>query len=585
MDALGELTGVDGEPVAWDSAAAVPVLAQVGEVSVTGFGPLTGLLPEPSSAGSGLGEWITPAWRPGSTGADPWDVAPGAARSGLPAGLSVGGQGNLLVGGLEWMQARVYDPASRGFLSTDPLDPVAGSGWSGNPYSFAGNDPRNGSDPWGLRPVTDAELQAYRDSNNGSLRNAASSAGSWISDHKEYIIAGALIVGGVAVMATGVGGPIGAAMIGGALMSGGLSAGMQQHQNGSVDWRQVGVDAAIGGVAGLAGGGAGVAVGRSVARSGMKCLGQNMLTGAAAGAADGGVSGGLHYVTSGQPVTVGGLARATLIGAGEGGAGGAATGGVLTKVSGSACFVAGTEVLLADGTSKAIEDVVIGDLVLAADAETGETQAKPVVDTYVHEDVETWQVETSSGTVTSTAEHPFWVEGRGWTPVRELEPGDKLVDAEGVRVELVSVTSTGQTARVHNLNVEDLHSYYVQAGERSLLVHNTCTSDEISSPLWSSTGSKSSAQNALNHFSDHGADFPHLNNSLKYVAEAQKFLRSPGQGVQSLTRSNGDVVRFDQASNAFGVMTPSGAPRTYFVPDPAQHGFPTNLDYFNAQHW
>ena len=477
VDALGELSAVDGEPVAWDSAAAVPVLAQVGEVSVTGFGPLTGLLPERSSAGSELGEWITPAWRPGSTGADPWDVVPGAAPTGLPAGLSVGGQGNLLVGGLEWMQARVYDPVSRGFLSTDPLDPVPGSGWAGNPYSFAGNDPRNGSDPWGLRPVTDAELQAYRDSNNGSLRNAASSAGSWISDHKEYIIAGALIVGGVAVMATGVGGPIGAAMIGGALMSGGMSAGMQQHQNGSVDWAQVGVDAAIGGVAGLAGGGAGVAVGRSVARSGMNCLGRNMLTGAAAGAADGGVSGGLRYATSGQPVTAGGLARATLIGAGEGGAGGAAAGGVLTKVSGSACFVAGTEVLLADGTSKAIEDVVIGDLVLAADPETGETYAKPVVDTYVHEDVETWEVETSSGTVTSTAEHPFWVDGRGWTPVRELQPGDKLLDAEGVRVELVSVRSTGGTAAVHNLNVEHLHNYHVRAGESCVLVHNMCDVD------------------------------------------------------------------------------------------------------------
>jgi hypothetical protein len=148
-------------------------------------------------------------------------------------------------------------------------------------------------------------------------------------------------------------------------------------------------------------------------------------------------------------------------------------------VSGSACFVAGTEVLLADGTSKAIEDVVIGDLVLAADPETGETHAKPVVDTYVHEDVETWQVETSSGTVTSTAEHPFWVDGRGWTPVRELEPGDKLVDAEGVRVELISVASTGETATVYNLNVEDLHSYHVQAGINFVLVHNECRTTAV----------------------------------------------------------------------------------------------------------
>jgi hypothetical protein len=35
--------------------------------------------------------------------------------------------------------------------------------------------------------------------------------------------------------------------------------------------------------------------------------------------------------------------------------------------------------------------------------------------------------------------------------------------------------------------------------------------------------------------------------------------------------------------NTFGVMDSSGAPRTYFRRDPAQHGYPTNLDYFNAQ--
>lgn len=113
---------------------------------------------------------------------------------------------------------------------------------------------------------------------------------------------------------------------------------------------------------------------------------------------------------------------------------GGATGGVLTKVSGSACFVAGTEVLL-------------GDEVLAADPETGETFGKRVLDTYFHHDVETYVVETSTGTVTSTAEHPFWVDGRGWTPVRDLQPGDKL------------------------------HNYHVQTGDHWVRVHNDCYVD------------------------------------------------------------------------------------------------------------
>ncbi|MEU7583764.1 hypothetical protein AB0B50_40005 [Streptomyces sp. NPDC041068] len=48
-------------------------------------------------------------------------------------------------------------------------------------------------------------------------------------------------------------------------------------------------------------------------------------------------------------------------------------------------------------------------------------------------------------------------------------------------------------------------------------------------------------------------------------------------------RSNGDVLRFNPRTNEFGVKDPSGVPRTYFKPDPTSHGYPTNLDYFNAR--
>ena len=148
---------------------------------------------------------------------------------------------------------------------------------------------------------------------------------------------------------------------------------------------------------------------------------------------------------------------------------------MLTRVSGSACFVAGTQVLMADGTSKAIEDVAVGDEVRAADPETDEVVSRRVLDTYVTPDVATYAVETSGGTVVSTAEHPFWVDGKGWVPVRALLPGDKLVDADGVRVELASVTATGETATVHNFHVEGLHSYHVRAGDGWVRVHNDCS--------------------------------------------------------------------------------------------------------------
>ncbi|HEY9290349.1 MAG TPA: polymorphic toxin-type HINT domain-containing protein, partial [Microlunatus sp.] len=494
VDALGELADLDGQPVAWDTASSTPALAQVGEITISNYGPLTALLPTPGGsqdtgvAGSGIGRvddpgdqpstgWMSPDWRPRSTGEDPWGVAPGAAPAGLPSGVAIGGQANLLVDGMEWMRARVYDPTSRGFLSTDPLDPVPGAGWAGNPYSFAGNDPLNQSDPWGLKPVTDKELQAYRDSNNGAISSAWHATTSWVKNNWEYIAAGAMIVGGVALMCTGIGGPAGIALMAGsgALMSAGASVAIQKHQNGSVDWGQVAVDGAIGAVSGLAGGGAGAAALRAAGKTSLNCFGRSVLTGAAAGAADGGVNGGLSYVTSGQPLTVNGFVDATVNGATTGGVTGGVAGGAMSKVGLGACFVAGTQVLMGDGSSKNIEDIEIGDEVTAADPETGEIHARRVIDTYVHEDVPTYDVVTTSGTVTSTAEHPFYVQGRGWTPVSELQPGDRLVDPKGSEVDVVAVEPTGETATVYNFNVDELHTYHVQTnGETWVRVHNSC---------------------------------------------------------------------------------------------------------------
>lgn len=420
VDALGELAAVDDLPVAWDSAGDLPSLAQIGELSISSYGPLTALLPDAAGRAGEPGEWVTPDWRPRSTGPDPWGVAPGVHRSGLPSGVAIGGQANLLVDGREWMQARVYDPGSRGFLSTDPLEPVLGAGWAGNPYSFAGNDPLNQSDPWGLKPVTDEELQAYRDSNNGALADAASAVTDWVGDNWEYIAAGAMIVAGVALMATGVGGPVGLALAGGAL-SMGMSVAQQKATNGSVDWGQAGMDGLMGMVP---------------------------IPGGAA------LKAGAKYIK---------------------GAGGK----LVSKTAKNGCFVAGTQVLMADGSSKNIEDVQVGDEVTAADPETGETHGRRVVDTYVHENVPTYDVNTTAGTVTSTEEHPFYVQGKGWVPVRDLQPRDALVDPKGEEVEVVSVVPTGETATVHNFHVDELHSYHVQAGGAWLRVHNECVPKHV----------------------------------------------------------------------------------------------------------
>lgn len=102
------------------------------------------------------------------------------------------------------------------------------------------------------------------------------------------------------------------------------------------------------------------------------------------------------------------------------------------------------------------------------------------------------------------------------------------------------------------------------------------------SAMWTSTKTKSAAQNAYKHFKEHGADFG-AQNAVDYVRQSQQFLRNPPAGTKTIVRSKGDVVRYDPNTNTFGVVDKTGAPRTFYKPDPNIHRYKTNMDYFNAQ--
>ncbi|UMP02495.1 polymorphic toxin-type HINT domain-containing protein [Amycolatopsis sp. EV170708-02-1] len=249
-------------------------------------------------------------------------------------------------------------------------------------------------------------------------------------------------------------------------------------------------------------------------------------------------------------------------------------------------FVAGTLVLLAGGVTKPIEEVKVGDEVVATDPETGRTESQPVIATIVGEgqknlvrltvDVD-GPVGDRIGAVIATDEHPFWSPGRAsWVDATDLKAGDNLRTEAGAVVTVVKVDRwEAQRQRVYNLTIDSLHTYHVLVGETPVLVHNT--------NCWSSKSNKTSVENAFGHWQKHKSEFPNLNNAKEYVEAATAFLNSADANVLKRTRQNGDVVRFNPRTNEFGVMDPSGVPRTYFIPNPATHGYPTNLDYFNAQ--
>ncbi|MFK0116140.1 ricin-type beta-trefoil lectin domain protein [Streptomyces sp. NPDC090994] len=146
-------------------------------------------------------------------------------------------------------------------------------------------------------------------------------------------------------------------------------------------------------------------------------------------------------------------------------------------------FVPGTLVLMADGTTKPIEDVENGDKVLATDPETGETAVETVTAEILGKGVKHLvkvEITTADGTtaeVTATDAHPFWVPELGeWIDATDLKPGQWLRTSAGTYVQITAIERwTVQRATVHNLTVSDLHTYYVVAGATPVLVHNCNT--------------------------------------------------------------------------------------------------------------
>ncbi|MFE3284104.1 ricin-type beta-trefoil lectin domain protein [Streptomyces sp. NPDC059233] len=144
-------------------------------------------------------------------------------------------------------------------------------------------------------------------------------------------------------------------------------------------------------------------------------------------------------------------------------------------------FIAGTAVLLANGTSKPIEELTADDQVLATDPETGETAGKSVTATIYTEDDKKYvdvSILTDDGieTITTTAHHPFWSESdEAWKDAGDLKPGTTLRTDDGTDVTIAQARTYQAANETYNLTVADLHTYYVLAGATPVLVHNTGT--------------------------------------------------------------------------------------------------------------
>ncbi|WP_176738273.1 DNRLRE domain-containing protein [Micromonospora pallida] len=202
-----------------------------------------------------------------------------------------------------------------------------------------------------------------------------------------------------------------------------------------------------------------------------------------------------------------GTKNALTIGTSVTGVRGAKAGNLGRKSPGCNSFTAGTPVLMADGSSRAIEDIRIGDQVLATDPETGRTEARRVEALIVGDGLKALvevTVDTDSekgsgkGSVVATGGHPFWVEDEGrWIDAEDLRAGNWLRMEDGRAVQVLAVTHWTSPARAHNLTISGIHTYYVIAGNTPVLVHNC------------DPGSAEKLRNALNAAGDLEPSTPH----------------------------------------------------------------------------
>ncbi|MGW4215212.1 polymorphic toxin-type HINT domain-containing protein, partial [Lentzea sp. NPDC004789] len=138
-------------------------------------------------------------------------------------------------------------------------------------------------------------------------------------------------------------------------------------------------------------------------------------------------------------------------------------------------FIGDTQVLMADGSTKRIDEIKLGDRVFATDPETGESGAREVIATIIGEGVKFLvEIEVDgAGKVVATDKHPFWLASENrWVDAKDLRVGTVLQTSAGKHVMVTAIRHRVEVKRVHNLTVDDIHTYYVVAHATPVLVHN-----------------------------------------------------------------------------------------------------------------
>ncbi|MFF3669892.1 polymorphic toxin-type HINT domain-containing protein [Microtetraspora malaysiensis] len=362
---------------------------------------------------------------------------------------------------LTYLSARYYDPAIAKFISTDPLLALSKPQW-GNPYSYSGNNPVGFSDPSGLKPI---------DTCQDEYRAGIHSAGclKWAQEQAKKAAAAAEKERQRLLKA---------------LASAELSCSSDPWGAECSHYRS-NVTAMLGYDPFAASEGSKRAA--DLINSVLEYMTEDIVS-----CHNGSIAGCVSFIASfvpGEKLAAGFLKLAGKAAEKLGPKAGNIAKRAAARIEGkfAACvthsFVSGTQVLMADGTYKAIEQVQVGDQVLVTDPVTGKTAIRPVAAVIVGEGEKTLVRITvdidgdkgsKTGVIIATSHHPFWVSTQQhWFNADQLASGMRFRGVDSTSLGVLAVSEYRvQDERVYNLTISGFHTYYVSAGGASVLVHN-----------------------------------------------------------------------------------------------------------------
>jgi hypothetical protein len=150
------------------------------------------------------------------------------------------------------------------------------------------------------------------------------------------------------------------------------------------------------------------------------------------------------------------------------------------------CFIAGTKVLMSDGTEKNIEDIEPGEEVMSYNEDLKKNESKIVIAKMqpIHNDLVKYKFSNQTE-ITSTFDHPFYVDGHhlaSYKPsltnerytldrkVKQIKEGDLLYVSNGVgQTAIISINELPtEDTKTYIITVKDNHNFYANG----VLVHN-----------------------------------------------------------------------------------------------------------------